>query len=200
MVNLSPIWCLNNTRLSVLIALFIFKHSSFSLVNKLFNHYFPCKVNILELLKTYFIINFVNLGNDMIGTDLVLISAAMSTGCFKLVNSWVIIDYLNLMYWTLYHISVGNINTFQTLVRSYKVTALIPDWIYISASSLIVSSPLIVSVVPLWSLVGTRYLCLCWWKSCFRNDLFIVEFLYVCMFCWYCLFPVCSTTLFILGE
>ena len=108
--------------------LFILPHYFCSSVNKLDRNYFSSVINSLVLVKPYSLVTFVNVGNVITGIKLMLIHFTMSYRCLKFSITWVMIDSLNLMNWTLYLLSVGDINTFK--LSSAPVNLLLWCWIY----------------------------------------------------------------------
>ena len=82
---------------------------------------FPSVVNASALVKLYYFITFVNVGNGITGVELVLINFMMSAGSFKFSSTWVMINSLNSMNWTFFLISVGDSNTFKLSFSPVKL-------------------------------------------------------------------------------
>ena len=106
---------------------FLFPHFFCLLVNKLDSNYLPSIFNVLALVKPYFPMTFVNVGNGITGIEPVLINFTMSDGWLKFSSTWVIIDYLKWMNWSFYLFSFGDSNNFNH--SSAPVKLLIWCWI-----------------------------------------------------------------------
>ena len=108
--------------------IFLFPHSLYLSFNKLDSEYSSYLVNSLKLMKPYYFMTFVNVGNGITGIGPMLINFMMSDGCLKFASTWVVIDSLNSMNWTLSIFSVSDINTSK--LSSDTVKLLLWCWIY----------------------------------------------------------------------
>ena len=108
--------------------LFIFPHSFCSSVNKLDGNYFSSVVISSAFVKPYSFMTFVNVGNSITGVRTALINFTVSSRWLKFASTWVMLNYLNSMNWTLSLLSVGDCNTFK--LSSAPVKLLLWCWIY----------------------------------------------------------------------
>ena len=104
--------------------LFLFPNSFWYSVNKLDINSSPSLLNVSALVKPYYFMAFVNIGNGITGIEPMLTNFTMSSGWFGFYSVRVMIDSLDSINWTLSLLSVGDSNTLKLSSASVKLMIL----------------------------------------------------------------------------